>query len=136
MKSPAEALRQERDRLVAEIDALTNKVSGLDLAIELITKSVDVDQKSESQSDRRGGTAEILYSLLEHAGGLGLNVQEALEMAARRGNDLNKSSVSSLLSRMKRVGTVVYVGKRYILKDLARRSGKDASDANRREFDD
>ena len=119
-RSPAEALLEQRERLVAEIEALRNKLSGLDLAIQLITTGEGgMPERRLPEIERRQGIADTVQRLLTEAGTQGLNAEEAVETAAREGIDLNRSSVSSLLSRLKKAGSVVYVGKRYVLTALA-----------------
>lgn len=120
----AEALLRQRDRLVAEMEALRNKISGLDLAIQLITQ-VDppADAPTEraermeriDRGDRGAGITTTIQRLLVAAGATGINAEEAVEIAAREGITLNRSSVSSLLSRMKRAGDLAYVDKKYVL---------------------
>ncbi len=111
-RTPLRALVDERNRLQAELDALQIKIRGLDLAIELITEEA---RKLDQQSRARGIT-DTIRDLLREAGTAGLSPQMAVEHAAVRGQKLRKSSVSSLLSRMKRDGEVAYKGRRYVLK--------------------
>lgn len=113
-KTPTEAIVEERNRLQAELDALQNKIRGLDLAIELITEEAEkLDPRP-----RASGISATIRDLLHDAGPAGLNPQMAVELAAARGQTLSKASVSSLLSRMKRDGEVAYKGRRYVLKAL------------------
>lgn len=114
----AEALLRQRERLVAELEALRNKISGLDLAIQLITqvdRPAAVPTERMERSDRGAGITTTIQRLLVAAGDTGINAEEAVEIAAREGIALNRSSVSSLLSRMKRAGDIAYVDKKYVL---------------------
>lgn len=114
----AEALLRQRERLVAELEALRNKISGLDLAIQLITQAdrpAAVPTERMERSDRGAGITTTIQRLLVAAGDTGINAEEAVEIAAREGIALNRSSVSSLLSRMKRAGDIAYVDKKYVL---------------------
>ena len=54
--------------------------------------------------------------MLKEAGKTGLNANSAVEMAKRRGIELDRGTVSSTLSRMKRDGAVDHDGERYRLK--------------------
>src|SRR5262245_23665439 len=98
-KSPSQALIDERNRLQAELDALQNKIRGLDLAIALITE--EATKHNDSQLRAKGISATLRTLLLEK-GEAGLTPQMAVDLAAARGQALSKASVSSLLSRMKR----------------------------------
>jgi len=114
----AEALLRQRERLVAELEALRNKISGLDLAIQLITqvdRPAAIPTERMERSDRGAGITTTIQRLLVAAGDTGINAEEAVEIAAREGIALNRSSVSSLLSRMKRAGDIAYVDKKYVL---------------------
>lgn len=116
------AIEAQRDRLLAEIEALKNKVAGLELALSLLGG----DQKSEeaAKPDRsRGGLRQVLTDLLREAGTTGLNAASAVEVAERRGMHLDKQSVSSTLSRMKAEGSVHYNGERYRLTQFANLDG-------------
>ncbi len=128
----AQALLLQRERLVAEMEALRNKISGLDLAIQLITQDEQPDLAALPRPDvmalprlvarvergeRGAGITTTIHRLLVAAGPTGINAEEAVELAAREGITLNRSSVSSLLSRMKRAGDLAYVDKKYVLVD-------------------
>ena len=114
-------LIEQRDRFVNQMEALRNQVAGLELAIALLseeepTQRRPVEAASGGESDN---VSDLLRVLLQDAGARGINARLAVELAARRGVDLNRSSVSSLLSRMKRDGKLSYQSKRYILKEFA-----------------
>ena len=110
------ALRQlisERNKLQAEIEALRNKVEGLEIAIKLI--SDDTPQTSFA-SEGRPRVSETIVDLLRTAGENGLKPREAIELAERNGKHLNRGSVYSLLNRMERTGIVVHENARYKLR--------------------
>ena len=110
-------LIQHRDQLLVEIEALRNKVSGIEMAIALF----DDDHAAPAPSLRRKhtGTKGTLLDLLNEVGTTGLNGAIAIEIAERRGIHLDRQSVSSLLSRLKNDGVVVYENQRYRLKQFA-----------------
>jgi hypothetical protein len=118
MKANMQRLLDERDRLLAEMDALKHKISGLELAISLFEREEN-DQPKRATSER-GKTKELLIDLLRDVGTTGLNARSAVEVAARRGVTLARGTAASTLSRLKRDGVAVYDGDRYRLKDLAR----------------
>ena len=110
------ALRQlisERDKLQAEIEALRNKVEGLEIAIKLVS---DETSRTSLTSESRPGVSETLVDLLRTAGENGLRPREAIEIAERDGKHLNRGSVYSLLNRMERAGVVVHENARYKLR--------------------
>jgi hypothetical protein len=113
-KTATQTLLNERLKLSAELEALQNKIRGLDLAIELLNAGARTLDNAPAQRGR--GISETIRTLLSEAGDDGLTVQQTIELAAERGQDVNKTSVSSLLSRMKRAGEVTYRRKRYALK--------------------
>ena len=110
------ALRQlisERDKLQAEMEALRNKVEGLEIAIKLVS---DDTSRTSLASGSRPGVSETLVGLLRTAGETGLKPREAIEIAERDGKHLNRGSVYSLLNRMERAGIVVHENARYKLR--------------------
>jgi hypothetical protein len=122
MASPKAQLQKLHDTLAeleAEREALKNKIDGLRLAIEVLERNdKDEDGAEDGSRARRGAVKEALFDLLKEAGKTGLNAHSAVEMAKRRGLDLDRGTVSSTLSRMKRDGAVEHDGERYRLKGL------------------
>jgi len=118
-RTPAQPLLDERDRLQSELEALQTKIRGLEYAIELITDEARKQESPAAPKGRDRGITETIRSLLRDAGSSGLSPQMAVELAAARGQPLNPTSVSSLLSRMKRDGQVAYRRKRYVLTEDA-----------------
>ncbi|TNC07103.1 hypothetical protein FF100_33570 [Methylobacterium terricola] len=117
-------LLQERDMLLRKKEAIENQIAGIERAIALISEDGDVE--APPSQGRRVATKGIVLDLLSDVGTTGLNAQSAVDMAANRGIDLDKASVSSLLSRLKKDEVVVYDGDRYRLKkfaDLSFRAG-------------
>lgn len=111
-------LIEERDRLLREMDALKNKISGLELAISLIQKGGE--PASTGQSIQHGGTKSVLLQLLREVGTTGLTSSSAVEMASRRGMKLERGTAASTLSRMKADAIVVYDNDRYRLPEFSR----------------
>lgn len=67
----------------------------------------------------RSNVKQTVLALLESVGATGLNATTAVEMAAKDGMSLERGTVSSLLSRLKNEGVVVYDGTVYRLKQHA-----------------
>ena len=120
MKANVQRLLEQRDKLLVEIDALKNKVAGLEMAIGLL------GNEDESQGQPLSATARLnlkatILDLLKEAGTTGLNATTAVEIAARRGITLNRGSVASNLSRMVKDNAVIYDGNRYRLAEFSGR---------------
>lgn len=111
-------LLQERDALIKQKEALENQIAGLELAISL----VDDDSGGASlKSGKRIATKGVVLDLLRDVGTRGLNAQTAVDLANKRGVTLDRASVSSLLSRLKKDEIVVFDNEVYRLKEFAPR---------------
>jgi hypothetical protein len=106
-------LISERDRLQAEIEALRNKLDGLEIAIKLVS---DETTQTSFASEGRTRVSETLVDLLRTAGENGLKPREAIELAEQNGKHLNRGSVYTLLNRMERTGIIVHENARYRLR--------------------
>lgn len=111
-------LIDQRDLLLKELDALRNKIAGLELGISLMDNGVSPSSSSSTKSNR--GVKHILIDMLREVGTTGLNAQFAVDMASRRGISLNVGSVSSTLSRFKADDVVKFDGEKYRLSEFAR----------------
>lgn len=110
-------LLEQRDQLLREIEALRNKVAGLEMAIALLDSNEDASVvRSGRKTPEKRSVKGILLDLLEEAGTTGINASSAVEIANRRGITLDRGTVSSLLSRLKRDEVAAYDGERYRLK--------------------
>lgn len=113
------AIERQRDRLLIEIEALRNKVAGLELALSLMgAESGQASEGREKPKETRG-LRQTIADLLREAGTTGLNATSAVEVAQRRGIHLDRQSVASTLSWMKKDGEVAYNGDRYKLMQFA-----------------
>jgi hypothetical protein len=111
-------LTEQRDKLLAEIEALKNKATGIEMAISLLEGDT-TSSTAAAKSGSRGKVKGVVLDLLREVGTTGLNATTALEIAGRRGFLLDRGSVSSLLSRLKKDGVVVYDGEFYRLPEYA-----------------
>lgn len=66
---------------------------------------------------RRSGVKSAVLDLLAQVKADGLNAAKAVQMAEARGEQLDRGTVSSLLSRLKGEGIVTYVGGLYRLRE-------------------
>jgi len=120
-QSNMKLLHERRDRLKSEIDELRARLDEIENLIRIMSGEPShetvVVQKVRS---RRGDLKEIVLSLYEEAGEIGLSTAECISAARdRRGVALQPASVSSLLSRLKADGVLMYDGDRYRLKQFA-----------------
>lgn len=120
-KENMKILIDQREKLMAEMEALKYKIEGLNLAISLL----DGGEPGLRAVSRRSGVKGYILDLLKEVGADGLNAQKAVEMATQRGHKVDRASVSSLLSRFKQEGTITYDGSVYRLKEFG--SGNEPS---------
>jgi hypothetical protein len=113
-------LKLERAKMVAELEALKNKIGGLDIAISVLEGHSNASPTQVAvPTGRKPKTKKVVLDMLGEVGVDGLVATEAVERAASRGVTLERGTVSSLLSRFKRDGLVDYDGDRYRLKRVA-----------------
>jgi|GEM_PF-6364078 len=128
-----EKLLEKRESLIAQMDALKHKISGLEMAIELFDESPEIDLGTPTQNSRFVRPPALsktgaIRRLLREAGIRGLDSRAVVEGALALGFELKLSSVASVLSRMKREGEVVYADGRYRLKEFTK-AGRRFADA-------
>jgi hypothetical protein len=114
-----EHLTRQRDQLLTEMEALRNKIAGLDIAINVI--SGEPERPVVAPTGGKVHVSETIVSLLRESGANGLKPKAAIEIAAGRGILLNRGSVYSLLNRMEHAGTVVHEDAHYKLVEFSRR---------------
>lgn len=96
---------RQRER---EIDALRNKLKGIEASIAALGGEPQIPSK------RRGrNVKQTVVDLIVNAGNKGITAIEVVERAALAGRQLDRPSVSSLLSRLKREGVLSFNGERY-----------------------
>ncbi len=135
-------LEEQRGRLMDEIVAIRHRIEGLEIAISTLEDEEEAKKQSRS-SGRQKNLKKIVLDLLEEAGTRGLNATLAVQTAERRNIEIDRNSVSSLLSRLKRDDVVDYDGHRYRLKvfsasaaGVARRRVRSEPDNARKRLDD
>jgi hypothetical protein len=109
------SLEAEEARLLKEIDALQNQLIGVRRSIALI--SGDDPEKVTSTRKPRSPIKDVVIGLISEFKEAGLSVNEVIEQAQKRGQDLDRGSVSSLLSRLKREGILILKDSKYRLSD-------------------
>lgn len=111
-------LIEQRDLLLKEVDALRNKIAGIELAISLLDGTGEPSAAAAQRSTT--SVKAVLLDLLKEVGTSGLTAHEAVDIANRRGLTLKLGSVASTLSRFKADGAVVRDGDRYTAKEYVR----------------
>lgn len=114
-------LLQEREELLRQRDALDNEIKGIERAIQLVT----ADHSDPASGGKKPQTKSIVLDLLDDVGTTGLDATIAVKLANDKGFTVEKGSVSSLLSRLKKDGIVEYDGSRYRLPKYVKKPGED-----------
>ncbi len=115
-KIVADRLRAELERIEAQIEALTNEAKGLRRAMALVEGDSAAPAVLASPSQPKKGRVPIkdtVISLVMENKATGLNAATLVSVAAARGIELDRASVSSLLSRLKKDGVLEYDGNVY-----------------------
>ena len=108
-------LLAKQEQIKAEIAALHNQLKGLEMAMALLN---DEDHKIETPvatRPRSKNVKETVLTLVQNAGIDGINVNGVLDNAKDIGIHLDRGSVSSLLSRMKRENVLDMVDGKYMV---------------------
>lgn len=119
MKEQEAAIRNRIGEINAEIAKLSGQRDGLVEALGLIGADVSAMSVSASPAvsdaprTRTRGVKDAVLGIVTKAGDQGLSVNDVLERAVGDGVHLDRGSVSSLLSRLKREGTLTMVDGRY-----------------------
>jgi hypothetical protein len=98
-------LREERERLRAKMEALENQILGIDRAIAIL-EGTEHRGPEERHRDRSRNVKDTVLGLISDAGEGGLSVNQVLDKARTKSIDLDRGTVSSLLSRLKREQTL------------------------------
>ena len=115
-------LQERRDRLKADLEAIKARLDEVESLILLMSgnPSPEVVAVPPPPRSRRGDLKEIVLALYDEAGEAGLSSADCVAAAQeKRGVALQPASVSSLLSRLKADGVLMYDGDRYRLKRFA-----------------
>jgi hypothetical protein len=103
-------LLDQRARLAADIEAMRNKLAGIDMAIATLRGN---EPESGVSGSPRANVKGTMLSIINDAGKAGVTASEVVERANAMGRSLDRGSVSSLLSRFKREGLLSFDGARY-----------------------
>lgn len=111
-KMLTEQFREREKALRDQIAALQNELKGVQWSIAQVTG--EPSSPIVAAIVRRARNVnETVLRLVTAAGPKGLSALDLVERAQTEGITLNRGTVSSLLSRLKREGTLVYNGTEY-----------------------
>lgn len=111
-KGPSmKALNERLDLILREID----KLKAQEALIRDMMREASGEPKVKLRAPR-SNVKQTILELLQKAGANGLNAASAVETAAKAGMNLERGTVSSLLSRLKNEDVVGYDGSVYRLK--------------------
>jgi hypothetical protein len=115
-------LNERRDQLRAEIEARKARLDEVENLIRMLNGEAahEPPEARQARKPRRGDLKETVLALYERAGENGLSTSECVATAVvEHGLVLQPASVSSLLSRLKADGVLMYDGDKYRLKRFA-----------------
>src|SRR5947207_1126415 len=100
-------LIEERERLRTQIEALKNELRGIEKAIALVSGAeIGNGAAPPVGRTRAKNVKDTVLGFLAEAGTAGLSVTKVMELAQHKGFHVERGSVSSLLSRLKREGVL------------------------------
>jgi hypothetical protein len=108
-------LQEERERLLAQMEALRNQIVGIDRAIAVMG-GMEFNPPEERQRARGHNVKNTVLGLVSTAGANGLSVNQVLDGAKVKDIVLDRGTVSSLLSRLKRENTLDMKDGRYSIR--------------------
>lgn len=115
-------LYERRTQLQSELAAIQARLQEVESLIRVMSGDTAPEPSRAAvilNRIRRGDLNNIVLSLYEQAAEAGLSTAECVAAAGKAGTPLKATSVSSLLSRLKSDGVLMYDGERYRLKRFA-----------------
>ncbi len=113
-------LEDRRNQLRAELGTVKARLDEVESLLRVMGgEGMPEPSVTAPGRTKRGDLNNIVLSLCEQAGEAGLSSAECVEKASKAGTALKPASVSSLLSRLKADGVLMYDGERYRLKRFA-----------------
>ena len=109
-------LVEERDRLQKQLEAIQNQLVAMNRAIAISGGEPGAQSDGGPLKERVRNMKDTVLGLLAEAGDVGLTVIQVLERALKHGVHLERNSVSSLLSRLKREDVLDMADGRYSIK--------------------
>jgi CRP-like cAMP-binding protein len=107
-------LTELRERLAADINRHRQAIEALENQLKGVEQAIKAIGGEAHGSSRRTNVKRTVLGIIHDAGTLGVNAVEVVNSAAAKGISLDRASVSSLLSRLKREKTLTFNGERYV----------------------
>ena len=105
------ALHQaEEARLLKEIDALQNQLVGIRRMMRMLGGESEAEEIQPRRRRTPSPIKDAVLGLINEHKEVGLTVGEIMELAEKSGQALDRASVSSLLSRLKREHVLIAIG--------------------------
>jgi chorismate mutase len=105
-------LEERRRQIDAEINQLMTRRAEIDLLIARSRGEAESVPAAEPPRRRRN-VKKTVMELVEMAGSAGVTATEVVDRAGAIGRELDRGSVSSLLSKFKGQGALIFDGERY-----------------------
>ena len=110
------ALQEKREAIEAKILALQNQLEGLNMAIAVVSgQGHEPASIIRTKPPRGKNVKDTVLSLVESSGVDGINAIGVVETAKNMSIHLERASVSSLLSRLKKEGVLNMVDGKYFV---------------------
>lgn len=110
------AFQEKREAIEAQILALTNQLKGLEMAIAIYSGQGQENATILKTKPPRGkNVKETVLTLVENSGVNGINAIGVVETAKNMSIHLERASVSSLLSRLKKEGVLDMADGKYFV---------------------
>lgn len=114
------AIQQSLDAKRAQLNKLQIEIAALEDVLRMAS-GTPIAAAAKPRS-RRSNLKGWVIDLLKERGDMGLNANVAVEIAQGRGEEIERGSVSSLLSRLKSEGIVEHDGNNYRLRKSTMRT--------------
>lgn len=115
-KETVKAIQEAITRLEAERARIDGRIEGLREAMRIQSSTPLPAEPEVRRRARRGDLNKTVLEMATKMGAVGLTADECVDLARKEnGTTLNRSSVSSLLSRLKQDSILFFDGERYRL---------------------
>jgi hypothetical protein len=113
MKKQLNELRDQQAAVVADLEHKLAEARVRLNAYETAIATVEGSPIPTGQKGRRSNVKKMVMDLINEAAQAGVTAVSVVERGGALGKQLDRGSVSSLLSRLKREGTLTFDGERY-----------------------
>ena len=106
-------LEERRRQIDAEINQLMTRRAEVDLMLARSRGEAETTPANAPPPGRRRNVKKTVMELVDMAGSAGVTAAEVVDRARTIGRELDRGSVSSLLSKFKSQGVLTFDGERY-----------------------